>query len=83
MITAIDVWNVRQLANKVLNLPPIDCHYPKNKGFCDGCEPGNYFERASCKRLRAWCMGCDDSDFDLCDDCYADKYREEKEEAIA
>lgn len=83
MINPINVWNIRQLANKVLGKPPIDCHYPQSKVLCDGCEPGEIFQCPVCKRLRAYCWGCDDDYFELCDECTVDKYREENEEVIA
>ena len=76
MSLKITWWNACQLANRVLGQPPIDCHYPTNKGFCEGCEPGEYFKCSICKRLRAYCFG-HDNDFDLCDDCWSDKYRED------
>lgn len=80
ILNPIDRWNIHQISNRILNQPPIDCHHAAgHKGFCTGCEPGDYFKCSVCKRLRAYCFGSYDSDFDLCDDCYSDKYRENKE----
>lgn len=76
MNISIDVWNANQLANKVLNLPPIDCQ-------CKECEPEHTFQCSVCKRLRAYCWGSADNFYGLCDDCWSDKHREDKKEAIA
>lgn len=76
MITKTDLWNWNQFLAEQFGKRPIGCQ-------CKDCEPGNTFKCAVCKRLTPWCFGADDGDFDLCDSCWCDKYREDKEEAIA
>lgn len=47
---------------------------PRYASFACGCVPVlNRFLCPECKRWVGWCMGCDDDDPEICDNCWARK----------
>jgi hypothetical protein len=66
------LWNLLQQGRGILQLRPMGCLTSRTKAFCDGCNPGDYFECAACGKLQPWCKGAWDDQDDKCDDCWED-----------
>jgi hypothetical protein len=64
------VWNLLQQGSEILQLRPMGCMTKRSKSYCDGCNPGNYFECEMCGKLQPFCKGATDDQEERCDDCY-------------
>ncbi|MGR3278499.1 hypothetical protein ACSYAD_25730 [Acaryochloris marina NIES-2412] len=63
-------WNLLQQGRSIMQLQPLGCLSHRSKSYCEGCEPGQYYECETCGYLQPYCKGADDDYFEICDDCW-------------
>lgn len=55
----INIWNQKQLLEKLVGHPPLLCE-------CGQCEPGEIYECIECKWLMPWCEVIDGYTCEIC-----------------